>query len=329
MEKSELLKEINYFFRHRKGKIGGFEVFKNSGLFEFYGNQFGPLVYTDRIDLDFIGVDSEGYLFDEIYYPYEGCQKVGTIIPKMFLESNLSKEKPDPIWKEVAEKGYAIVEGISLSPDLHKEVLETGFIPHGLNDELNLSRSIYHAYFATLMDYDRPELHKNPEYMDRVTEECLKFVPRPSPIIKDHLFYTADMVKYLYDPLDNESIKGPYSFHMDYFSRLLYMFFVYFAKNTPVDGRELLVGQRKDFENFDAEALDRSPSVQPDLVSPFESLPDKDIINFDKINIQDGTVILMNTLNPMFVHKVEKLRSDNEVILITNYQWCKDWPKTD
>ena len=107
------------------------------------------------------------------------------------------------------------------------------------------------------------------------------------------------------------------------------MFFVYFAKNTPVDGRELLVGQRKDFENFDAEALDRSPSVQPDLVSPFESLPDKDIINFDKINIQDGTVILMNTLNPMFVHKVEKLRSDNEVILITNYQWCKDWPKTD
>lgn len=324
-----MLKEINNYFRHRTGKIGNFENFQQTGLYEFYGNMFGPLVYTEEKTHNFIGLDRQGNIFDEIYYPFDKLEKTGTIIPKMFLESDIKPGPIDPCWKNVAEKGFHVIENVNLDNKLVSQAVNEAFIPHGLNEALNMSKSIYHAYFATLMDYDFPELHKSPQYMKDITQACLPFIPQSAPIMQKFIFHTADMVKYIYDPTDNNSIKGPYSFHMDCFGRLLYMFFLYFSKNQPIVGRELLVGKRFDFEDFSLEALDRSPAMQPVVPSPFEKVSDERVTDISTIQIQHGTMVLMNTLNPMFVHKVLKLREPNEVVLMTNYLWTKSWPKED
>ena len=328
-EKKNMLSEINRYFRTRVGDIGGFKNFSNSGLYEFYGNIFGPSVYTEETSLNFIGVDKNGTIYDEIYYPFESIEKAGTIIPKMFLEMDLKPIKPSPEWKQVAEKGYCLIKGIKPPDLLAKQALEEAFIPHGINPELNMSKSIYHAYFATLADYDQPESHKNPEYMNDITQYYVQRLPHGQSIIQNYLFHTADIVKYIYDKTDLDSIHGPYSFHMDYFARCMCMFFVYYAKTSPILGRELLVGQREDFADFSQEALDLSPAQQPVEASPFEKVSDDRITNFDSIPIDHGTVVLMNTLNPMFVHKVNKLKHQNEVILLTNYLWSPDWPKAE
>jgi hypothetical protein len=107
------------------------------------------------------------------------------------------------------------------------------------------------------------------------------------------------------------------------------MFFIYFSKSEPVEGRELLVGKRDDFADFSQEALDLSPAEQQVEKSPFESVPDSQVQQFDTIKIGHCKLVLMNTLNPMMVHRVEKLKHSNEVILITNYCWCSKWPSVD
>lgn len=324
-----MLEEINKYFRHRTGNIGSFQNFKNSGLYEFYGNIFGPLVYTEEKTHNFISLDRKGNIYDDIYYPYGNQDQVGTIIPKMFLETEIPVGPIDPCWKNVADKGFHIIENVQVDPLLITQAVNEAFIPHGLNKDLNMSKSIYHAYFATLMDYDSPELHRSPEYMRAITKACLPFIPSAPPIMQKYILHTADIVKYIHDPSDEESIQGPYSFHMDYFGRLLFMFFLYYSKYQPIVGRELLVGKRCDFEDFSQEALDRSPGVQPVLPSPFEKVSDEKVTDISTIQIQHGTMILMNTLNPMIVHKVLKLRSKNEVVLMTNYLWTKSWPKEE
>lgn len=327
----DILKEINNYFRYQKGKIGGFKVFKNTGLYEHYGNLFGPLVYTEDSPYDFIGVDKEGTLYDEIYYPQDNFNKVGTIIPSNLLEQDFKIVTPNPVWKEVSTKGYCELKNIKIDDELSDKALNEAYIPHGINPELNMAKSIFHAYFATLADYDQPEKHKYPDYMKFITEQVIPQIPQGQPIINNYVHHTADIVKYVYDPEDMGSIKGPYSFHMDYFARCLFMFFIYLAQNRPVVGRELYVGKRDYFKDFSAEALDLSPASQPDeeAVGPFERLSDDRVKEFDTIKIDHKKVVLMNTLNPMFVHKVEKLRKKNEIVLLTNYFWCKDWPKLD
>ena len=99
------------------------------------------------------------------------------------------------------------------------------------------------------------------------------------------------------------------------------MFFSYFSKIQPIKGRELLVGQREDFLDFSQSILDLSIPQKQKSYNPFESISEKKVTNFDSITINHNTVILMNTLNPMFVHKVNKLLADNEVVLLTHYLW--------
>jgi hypothetical protein len=324
-----VLSEINKYFRTRQGKLINFDVFSSTGLYEFYGNIFGPLVYTEENTHNFIKVDKDGYMYDEIYYPYESGKKKGTIIPKMFLESNAPIVEPAAEWKNVAEKGYCVLNDIVIPESLSKQAVEESFIPHGLNPELNMSKSIFHAYFATLADYKDPEMHKYPNYMKSITEACIDQIPRPQGLIQNYLLHTADIVKYIYDPSDDGSIQGPYSYHMDYFARAFFMLFTYFSLKSPVVGRELLVGQREDFLDFSQEALDLSPAQQPAIASPFEKISDDRVSRYDKVKIDHNTVILMNTLNPMFVHRVNKLREKNEVILLTHYIWSQMWEQED
>ena len=78
----DTLSEINLYFRTRKGKFGSFKDFKNIGLYEFYGNIFGPLIYTEDKTHNFIGVDKTGTFYDEVYYPFEEMNRSGTVIPK-------------------------------------------------------------------------------------------------------------------------------------------------------------------------------------------------------------------------------------------------------
>lgn len=317
-----MIDEINEFLRTRKAKFGSFEAFEQTGLYDHYANIFGPLIYVEDTKYDFIAVDAEGWLYDEFYYPYPGVNKIGTIIPEHLYLQEITPQKPDPIWESVANKGYAVIDKIELDEELARQAQEEAYIPYGFNEALNMSKSIHHPYFATLMDYSNPELHKQPNYMTKITEQILSQIPTPQPLVDNWDLHTADLIKYLYMPNDPNCIKGPYSFHMDYFPRALYMVFLYMAKDPKIEGRELLVGKREDFVNFDKEAVDLSPNVQPSVANPYEKLTDDRITNFDKLEIGDRRIIIMNTLNPMFVHKVEKLRAENEITFICSYLWC-------
>jgi hypothetical protein len=325
----EFLKEINDYFKTRKGKFINFNNFQETGLYEFYGNIFGPLIFVEDLKYNFIAVDSDGYFYDETYYPCNVNNRIGAVVPKMFYEMNLPVTTPSIEWKSVAEKGYCILNNIEIDSKLSSLALNEAYIPHGINEELNMSKSIYHAYFATLADYDRPELHKGPDYMKEITASCISQIPEGNFHLNAYELHTSDTVKYIYDETDLDSTHGPYSFHMDYFSRLHYMFFIYFSKKRPIKGRELLVGKREDFLDFSKEALDMSPAEQPQVSNPFESVEDSRVSDINSIKIDNSMVILMNTLNPMFVHKVEKLKEENEVVLLTNYLWSPQWPSID
>lgn len=328
MNLEEMTKKINNFLRNRKCDIKDYNEFKSSQLYEHYGNIFGHMIYTEDTTIDFIAVGEDG-IYDEMYYPQDVPNKKGVIIPKVFYESNLKPCQPNIIWKDVAEKGYGIIKNAKLPDNLRNEILEEAYIPHGFNSEANMSRSIMHPYFFTLMDYDKPEKHKSPDYMKKITKKALEFIPSGQPIINSHVLNTSDAVKYIFDPKDHNSIKGPYSFHMDYFNRCLYMFFIYFSKRDPIVGRELQVGKRADYTNFLVEGMELAPGEQPKIPSPYEKVSDELVPNPDTIKIENDMIILMNTFNPMYVHKVLKLREPNEVILVTNYCWSKDREKVD
>ena len=165
--------------------------------------------------------------------------------------------------------------------------------------------------------------------MKKISLRGLDYIPQGQPIINSHVITTSDAVKYVFDPSDIDSIKGPYSFHMDYFNRLLYMYFIYFSQKTPIIGRELLVGKRDDFTNFMVEGMELSSPEQPKIPTPYEKVSDDKVSGYHTIELEDNMLVLMNTFNPMFVHKVCKLRAKNEVVLITNYAWSKDRPKLD
>lgn len=321
-----MLDEINKYFRTRVGHFENFEKFKKTGLYDFYASVFGPLVYVEDCSRQFIGVDCDGNFYDDIYYPYRDVVRIGTVIPKIFYESDLPPTIPSKEWEEVANKGYCVLNKITSSDELSKRALNEGFIPYGINPELNMSPSVSHAYFATNANYDAPESHKEPDYMTEITSNYIQQLPTGNFHIYGHKLHTADIVKYIYDEKDMLSKHGPFSFHMDYFSRLHFMFFSYFSKKSPIVGRELLVGFREDFLDFSKEALDLSYDKQEFIVSPFEKVDDSRVTNHDKIAIDNNTIILMNTLNPMMVHKVNKLREKNEVVLITNYLWSESWP---
>lgn len=308
-----MIKNINDFFRYRKAFFGDFKNFKETGIHKHFTNIFGELVYTNDTKYFFIGVDADGYYYDEIYYPMDIKNKVASIVPKIFLSSH--QETPDIIWKDVAEKGYAIIENFDFNTEDKKAVLSDTYIPFGFNPDLDFHQTILHPYYATMMDYDYPEKHKDPDHLHKITASVISNLKS-----KNYKLHTTDSVKYLYKKDIPESHVGPYSFHFDYFPRLIYMFFLYFSKTNPIVGRELLVGKRHDLSDFSSEILDLKNKKSTDY-NPFEKITDKTLVEYDTIEIKDNMVVLMNTVNPLFLHRVEKLREENEVILLTNYVW--------
>lgn len=316
-----MIEEINKFLRFQRGSFKSINNFKNSGLFHFYTKAFGELIYTEEKTHHFIGVDNDCNFYDEIYYPQDIYQKVGTIIPKIFLELELEPRIPDPIWEQVSNKGFAVLPEVSIPKSFAEQSLGESFIPFGMNEDLNMAKSILHPYFASQANYAQPEIHQNPEYMSQLTEVILQQIPTLPLLMERYIFHTADIVKYIYDEKDSKSKVGPYRFHMDFVPRNLVMFFNYFSKVQPIIGRELLVGQKKDFESFSESSLNPKPGT--DTPEVFRSLDDNEVDHFETLKIQNNTVILMNTLNPMFVHRVNKLKHPNEVVLLTHYLWSK------
>jgi hypothetical protein len=248
-------------------------------------------------------------------------ERQGTLIPKIFFESDIATRIPDPVWAQVAKNGYAELPDISIPQNLADQSINESFIPYGMNEDLNMAKSILHPYFASQANYDPPELHQNPNYMSEMTELMIKQIPTMPLIMEQAILHTADIVKYIYDKNDANSKVGPYRFHMDFVPRNLFMFFVYFSKVQPIIGRELLVGQRNDFSNFSKETL--YPQAGSDTPDVFRSIEDDEVTHFKSLKVQNNSVLLMNTMNPMFVHRVNKLRHSNEVVLLTHYLWSK------
>lgn len=317
-----MINNVNDFFRERKGFFNSLDIFKKTGVYKHFENIFGELVYTEDLSKFFIGLDVNGYFYDEIYYPMDIPQKRGSLIPKIFLRDKTVK--PHSIWKEVAENGYAIIEDFNFNEVDKSIVLNDTYIPFGFNKEFDFHETILHPYYMTQMNYDNPEKHKDPEHLFRMTESVLKSLRSLEPNLSEYKLHTTDSVKYLYNSNIPEAHTGPYSFHFDYFPRLMYMFFTYFSKKNPIVGRELLVGKRHDLLEFSPEILDLSSIKDPKQYNPFEKIQDRSLVKYRTIQIKDNMVVLMNTVNPLFVHRVERLREDNEVILLTNYVWSKE-----
>lgn len=304
---------VNLFFHSGKAFFKSVDEFKASLCGSFYRHIFGDLIYTENKTHSFIGVDRDGTFYDEIYYPTVFDNRVGTLIPKVFYESDLPLIAPDPIWKSVARNGYAELENLKMPEDLKDKALGEAFIPFGFTEGQGCSKSFSQAYFFAQGNYDIPEQHKSPAYLDDVTEHYLNQIPKTSSLFQKYTMHTADLVKYYFDESDLERLDPPNIFHMDYFPRCMFMFFIYFSKTSPIYGRELGVGVRGDFTIEDH-----------NKTSIFdEKIYDESKIDFVDLPIADGKVILMNTLNPIFMHRVNKLRAQNEVTLITNYFWCK------
>lgn len=318
-----MLAQINNYWRHQKGYFQDLETFRATGIYRFYEKVFGPLVFTEDLSRPFVTMDHAGNFFDEIYYPIEIEKRKGILIPKIFLESDFKPAMPALAWQSVAQNGYAVLDNIKIDQTLYGQALNEAFIPFGINPALDMSKTVQHAFFGTQADYDNPERHKSPEYMNEITAQCLKQFPIGNFHVNHPLFHTADIVRYLYDQNEIHNTHGPYTFHMDFFSRLHYMFFIYFSKKSPIEGRELLVGKRNDFESFSVHSIDPTDAKAAGCHYAFDKVPDDKMSGFDTITIKHGTVVLMNTLNPMMMHKVNKLRHDNEVVLMTNYCWSK------
>lgn len=295
----------NDFLRTRKAKFGNFDNFKKSWLYEHYLKLFGPMIYVENSDLNFIAVDSEGYFYDEFYYPYASITKIGTVIPISLYKETLSNVVPDPIWEDVANKGYAVIDKIELDQSLVDQIQNDGYVPFGLNPSLDMSASINQSYYAMQANYDDPESHWNPQHVDNITKEVIKSLPKANSILDNWVMHTADVVKYLHIPSDVNSSSGPYTFHADFFPRALCMIFLYLAKDSNIVGRELLVGKRDDFDSGE---------------SMYTKLPDERV-KYDRIEIGHQRLILLNTINPMFMHKVEKLRAPNEITFVCSYLW--------
>lgn len=316
-----MINEINKYLRFQKGNFQSLKNFKNSGLHHFYENAFGELIFTEEKTHHFIGVDKDFNFYDEIYYPQDNFSKKGTFIPKIFFELGIDLRDPDPIWNQVSKRGFAVLPEVTIPKSFAEQALSESFVPFGMNEDLNMAKTILHPYFASQANYAEPEIHQNPKYMSELTEVILQQIPAPPLVIEKYILHTADIVKYIYDEKDSKSKVGPYRFHMDFVPRNLVMFFNYFSKIQPILGRELLIGQKNDFKDFSKSSLNPMPGT--DTPEVFLSLEDNEVSHYEMLKIQNNTVILMNTLNPMFVHRVNKLEHSNEVVLLTHYLWSK------
>lgn len=273
--------------------------FVNSVLFSHYQAILGPLVkdYTGNY---FLTKGKDGYFYDETYYPQLAEEdREYSFVPKIPMSFEISEE-----WKDVAFNGFHIIRNVGVPEELKSEALNETFAPYGLNPRLNMNKSALHPFYMTDMDYDEPEKHKEPKYLTEICKKCLSKIP-DGKYKNSYEFHTSDMVKYIYS--EDPSNDGPYSYHYDFFPRLPYMFFYYASKHKDIVGREIQICRRRSFMD---EKLYSKVTID-------------EIQDINEVPIEDDMVIVMNTLNPLFLHKVNKLRAENEVILTTNYLWGK------
>lgn len=278
--------EVNNFFKHGFGEFGTVENFKESWAGKYFEALYGELVFLPYSKLKFITMDTNGYFFDEIY-TQKGMlpNQVGTLIPKQFV--SLKKEDSDG-WKKLHEDGYYIVEDVDLPKELVDKLEDETYYHHD-----SLPNSIM---FPSYNDKEEPSYVKEIAY----------FLNDKLGLIKSDIDISTDSIKYIYDPNDKED-KGPYKYHMDFMKDINYMFFYYRSKK-PIEGRELLIGERK------LRSLDMSSVDIKDICKNNSKVKDK-----AKIQVKDKMLIALNTYNPRFMHRVEKLKEDNEVVLLTNY----------
>lgn len=299
--------EINNFFKHQKGFFKDIETFKTTELCKYYESFFGELVYTEDKDVCFIGVDQDGNFYDEIYYPCNIQNKIGTLAPKIFIKN---KTKPSLIWKDVATKGYAILDCHNFNEINKKLILNDTYFGKKIKPDFDVHETMLLPFYAENIMYDDLTNHFEPPYVTATRHEALDIIKKTNPNLNTYTRDTSDVIKYIYLPEIPETSHGPYSFHFDYFEGLNFMFFIYLSKHPRIDGRELLIGKRPDFIDFKTE-------------STFKKFKDKNLIEYEKIEIKDGMIILINSLNPIFHHAIERMKSENEIFLLTNYIWNK------
>lgn len=148
------------------------------------------------------------------------------------------------MWDQVNKKGYAVIRP-TIAPELRAQALNETFIPYWSNSKLSFHPTILHPYFATATNYEEPEKHKTPKYINEIASSILSQIDAPN-----YKLHTTDMLKYI--PGKTDPI-GPYKFHYDHFPRLDFMFFVYFSKKSPIIGRELLVGTETNYDTIQIE----------------------------------------------------------------------------
>lgn len=299
--------QINDFLKYQKSYFKDIATFKKTELCKFYESFFGELKYTEDTEVCFIGVDKNGWFYDEIYYPHKIKNKVGTLAPEIFIKN---KTTPDPIWRDVSTKGYAIIEDCSFNNINKNLIINDTYFKYNYKPEFNIHETMLMPFYAENIQYEELDKHFEPPYITAIREEAVERIKKTNPNLFSHSKQTSDLVKYVFLPDLPESSNGPYSFHYDYFSGLNFMFFIYLAKEPKIEGRELLIGKRPDYTDFKADFV-------------YDKIKDKNLMQYDKIQIKDNMIVIINSLNPIFYHAIERMKSDNEVFLITNYLWNK------
>ena len=287
------------FFTTGKANFGTVDSFKTSWAGQYLESIFGEMVWMPDVpEYYFIGIAPDGTIHNEIYYPMLE-KRLGSFIPRSFLK--FKRHKPHPLWKDVQENGFAAIENYKIGSYYKDEIWKQEY--DSAIDETMLLPS-----YLDKIDYENPEKTFNPRYL----QELSYLIYDDLKIAEKGAFCTTDSIKYLYKE-GNESTEGPYVFHMDFMERLYGMFFHYHAKQ-PIEGRELVIGYR-DLESFPFS----NPQNDKPLLS--KNIPMANIAAYKEIKIKNDMIVVMNSVNPLFVHRVNKLKSDNEVILLTNYIW--------
>lgn len=189
------------------------------------------------------------------------------------------KSSFDSFWRDMQNDGYFVAHY-----DPHEKVREKINSIVFFEDD-NLPLSI---------------LNSNAEELNYIVLNVPKY---SGPLRLDKRIISTDALKYRYK--ENElDTRGPYSFHMDCTPGVYYMIFNYFSNSKKIEGRELVIGERDlSTIELDQKGICRSGNI----------------IKETKIEIKDGMVLFLNTYNPRFVHKVEKLKADQEVVLLSSY----------
>jgi len=191
------------------------------------------------------------------------------------------------MWDEVENKGYYVFD-IEIPEEIWSPIYYDTYVPFEHNPQIGICPSMeVPAYNTLLTDYENPRNIKMPKHLEALQKLANPYIDMTK---WDYDLITTDIVKY--NNRDEPHDKGPYLFHYDDFPKLVFMYFVYLTGKEKVEGRELQIRYEKG---------------EPETVS-----------------VKNGRVVVMNSWNDSFQHRVIPLRSKEHVILTTNYIWKLD-----